>query len=206
MRIEIRFNVGIDMANDPTVQRVLDEVRSCAICKDLPLGPRPILQISATARLLIVGQAPGRITHQKGIPFDDPSETRLRTWLGVDREVFYDASKIAILPMGFCFPGTGKGGDLPPRAECAPAWRGRILSTLQAVELTLVIGRYAIDWHLPEYSRSTVTAAVKAWPELWPRQLILPHPSPRNNRWLKSNPWFEEEIIPTLQRQVQDLI
>lgn len=194
------------MTDDPAANTLLDEVRACTICKDLPLGPRPILQISTTARLLIIGQAPGRITHQKRIPFDDPSGNRLRSWLGVDRATFYDASKIAILPMGFCFPGTGKSGDLPPRSECAPAWRNRILTTLHAVELTLVIGRYAIDWHVPEYSNSTVNAAVKSWSELWPGKLILPHPSPRNNRWLNSNPWFEDDIVPAVQERVKQLI
>ncbi len=194
------------MANDPAPNALLDDVRACTICKDLPLGPRPILQASASARLLIVGQAPGRITHHKGVPFDDPSGNRLRSWLGVDRDTFYDASKVAILPMGFCFPGTGKSGDLPPRSECAAAWRDRILATLQSVELTLVIGRYAIDWHLPAYSRFTVTAAVRAWADIWPRQLVLPHPSPRNNRWLKSNPWFETDIIPALQMRTKQLI
>ncbi len=194
------------MTDDPAAKTLLDEVRACTICQDLPLGPRPILQVSPSARLLIVGQAPGRITHQKGIPFDDPSGNRLRSWLDVDRDTFYDASKIAILPMGFCFPGTGKNGDLPPRPECAPAWRNTVLSTLQAVELTLVIGRYAIDWHLPAYSNSTVTAAVKSWAGIWPRQLILPHPSPRNNRWLKSNLWFEDDIVPAVQERVKQLI
>ncbi|MGC3937948.1 uracil-DNA glycosylase family protein [Roseobacter sp. EG26] len=181
---------------------LLAEIRACSRCKDLPLGPRPIVQFSNTSKLLIVGQAPGRITHHKGIPFDDPSGDRLRAWLGVTRDVFYDAEKIAIVPMGFCFPGTGKGGDLPPRAECAPAWRNRILETLSSIELTLIIGRYAIDWHLPDYSGQTVTKAVQNWQGVWPNQLILPHPSPRNNRWLKQNPWFDEEIIPTLQARV----
>jgi uracil-DNA glycosylase len=193
------------MPDKSTAQALLDDVRACDICKDLPLGPRPILQISATAKLLIVGQAPGRITHNKGIPFDDPSGNRLRDWLGVSRETFYDAAKVAILPMGFCFPGTGKGGDLPPRAECAPAWRDRILDTLDAVELTLVIGRYAIDWHLPDYAGHTVTRAVQAWGEVWPKKMILPHPSPRNNRWLTSNPWFETDVIPALQDRVTQM-
>ncbi|WP_300030314.1 uracil-DNA glycosylase family protein [uncultured Roseobacter sp.] len=194
------------MGNDPASENLLDEVRSCSICKSLPLGPRPILQFSASSRLLIVGQAPGRITHHKGVPFDDPSGNRLRNWLGVDRTTFYDKSKIAIVPMGFCFPGTGEGGDLPPRPECAPAWRDRVLRHLQAVELTLIIGRFAIDWHLPQYSGQTVTSSVKSWADVWPRQIILPHPSPRNNRWLKSNPWFEDEVIPALQQRTRELI
>ncbi|MGJ5617864.1 uracil-DNA glycosylase family protein [Sulfitobacter sp. MF3-043] len=194
------------MAEQPTTQILLKNVRACKICKGLPLGPRPILQISSTAKLLIVGQAPGRITHQKGIPFDDPSGDRLRGWLGINRGTFYDASKIAILPMGFCFPGTGKGGDLPPRVECAPAWRDSILEILDGIELTLVIGRYAIDWHLPEYSGRTVTDAVRSWVDVWPKNLILPHPSPRNNGWLKTNPWFETDVVPTLQERAKQLL
>lgn len=185
---------------------LLADIRACKICQDLPLGPRPIVQFSPTARLAIVGQAPGRITHEKGVPFDDPSGDRLRSWLGVDRKTFYDGERIAIVPMGFCFPGTGKSGDLPPRAECAPAWRERILETLNAVELTLIIGRYAIDWHLPTMRTRTVTEAVKSWQDVWPDQLILPHPSPRNNRWLKQNPWFEDQIIPVLQTRVAGLL
>ena len=170
-----------------TTDILLENDRACTICKDLPLEPRPILQVSSSAKLLIVGQAPGRITHQRGIPFDDPSGNRLTDWLGVDKEMFYDASKIAILPMGFCFPGTGKGGDFPPRVECAPAWRDSILEQLESDELTLIIGRYAIDWHLPEYSGHTVTTTVQSWAKALPEKLILPHSSPRNNRWLKSN-------------------
>ncbi len=194
------------MADSIPTETLLEKVRACTICKDLPLGPRPILQISSHAKLLIIGQAPGRITHQKGVPFDDPSGDRLRNWLGVNRSTFYDASKIAIVPMGFCFPGTGKGGDLPPRSECAPAWRKPILASLVSIELTLIIGRYAIDWHLPEYSGHTVTAAVQSWTNVWPSQLILPHPSPRNNRWLKSNPWFEDDVIPALRKRTKQLI
>lgn len=185
---------------------LLSDIRSCRICQDLPLGPRPIVQFSPSSKLLIVGQAPGRITHSKGIPFDDPSGDRLRSWLGIDRTTFYDGEKIAIVPMGFCFPGTGKSGDLPPRTECAAAWRDRILKTLASVELTLIIGRFALDWHLPMMSRNTVTEAVKSWQSVWPDQLILPHPSPRNNRWLKQNPWFEHDIIPTLQDRVRRLV
>ncbi|WP_372571725.1 uracil-DNA glycosylase family protein [Ruegeria jejuensis] len=194
------------MADHPSSHALLEEIRACAICKDLPLGPRPILQISESAKILIVGQAPGKKAHDKGIPFDDPSGDRLRSWLGVDRKTFYDASKFAILPMGLCYPGSGKSGDLPPRPECAPAWRDRVLNMLEAVELTLLIGRYAIDWHLPEYSDDTVTAAVQSWRDVWPKKLILPHPSPRNNRWLKANPWFETDVIPALQQRTKQLL
>lgn len=185
---------------------LLAEIRACEICQGLPLGPRPIVQFSPNAKILIVGQAPGRITHEKGIPFDDPSGDRLRSWLGISRDVFYDDQKIAIVPMGFCFPGTASGGDLPPRAECAPAWRDRILDTLSSIETTLVIGRYAIDWHLPEFKKSTVTEAVKAWRKGWPQQLTLPHPSPRNNRWLKQNAWFEDDVLPALRTRVSAIV
>lgn len=192
---------------DRSDQDVLhEEIRACQICADLPLGPKPIVQFSTASKILIVGQAPGRITHAKGIPFDDPSGERLRSWLGVERNAFYDPEKFAIVPMGFCFPGSGKGGDVPPRKECAPAWRRKILDKLSNVQLTLIIGRYAIDWHLPTYGKGSVTDAVKLWETHWPAKAILPHPSPRNNRWLKQNPWFERETLPALQLRVAALI
>lgn len=184
---------------------LLKSIRGCTVCANLPLGPRPILQFSQQSKLLIVGQAPGRKTHEKGIPFDDPSGDRLRSWLGLDRETFYNADKVAVVPMGFCFPGSSKNGDLPPRLECAATWRQKVLDNLKSVELTLIIGRYALDWHMPEFEKHSVTEAVKSWTNIWPRHLILPHPSPRNNRWLKHNPWFEEEIIPSLQRHVSQM-
>ncbi|MEP3299155.1 MAG: uracil-DNA glycosylase family protein, partial [Pseudoruegeria sp.] len=193
------------MTNSTHSSLLIESIRACKICTNLPLGPRPIVQFSSTAKLLIVGQAPGRITHHKGIPFDDPSGDRLRSWLGITKETFYDSQKIAIVPMGFCFPGTGKGGDLPPRVECADAWRSKVLDELHSIELTLVIGRYAIDWHLPEFNKKSVTEAVKSWSDFWPQKLILPHPSPRNNRWLKQNPWFDDVIIPSLQDRVRTM-
>ena len=179
-------------------------IRACTLCAEhLPLGPRPVLQISPTARLLIAGQAPGRKVHASGIPFDDASGDRLREWLGLDRETFYDARRVAILPMGFCYPGTGKSGDLPPRPECAPAWRDKILSQLPAVSLTLVIGQYAMAWHLGPRARPSLTETVQSWREFAPQLWPLPHPSPRNNIWLKKNPWFAREVLPELQRQVK---
>ncbi|ANM29879.1 hypothetical protein ABI59_10275 [Acidobacteria bacterium Mor1] len=184
---------------------LLKEVRGCAICADLPHGPRPVLQAAREARVLIAGQAPGRRVHESGVPFDDPSGQRLRDWLGVTREQFYDPKQIAILPMGFCYPGTGKSGDLPPRPECAPAWREALLGQLPRIELTVVLGRWAADYHLPG-ARGTVTEAVKNWREHWPEVLPLPHPSPRNNIWLKRNPWFEAELLPPLRARVAELL
>ena len=188
------------------VDSLLTQIRSCQICDGLPLGPRPILQIGASAKILIAGQAPGRITHHKGIPFDDPSGNRLRDWLGISRDEFYDASKIALAPMGFCFPGTGKGGDLPPRKECAEAWRKPVLEQLENIELTLVIGQYALDWHIADGKKMRLTDRVASWQSFMPDMLPLPHPSPRNNRWLKRNPWFEEEVLPALKSRVSELI
>lgn len=190
----------------PTLEALLAEVRGCALCAPhLPLGPRPVLQAAPGARILVAGQAPGRRVHESGVPFDDPSGHRLREWMGVDRDTFYDPVQVAILPMGFCYPGTGASGDLPPRPECAPAWRRRLLELLPSVELTLVLGRYAQDWHLGAPGRG-VTDAVAHWREGWPSLLPLPHPSPRNNRWLKANPWFEEEVLPALRARVAGLL
>ncbi len=165
-----------------------------------------MLQASQTAKILVAGQAPGRRVHESGIPFDDPSGDRLRQWLGVDKTVFYDPEKIAVVPMGFCYPGTGKSGDLPPRKECADTWHSTLLSHMQQVELTVVIGQYAIDWHVPNAKRQTLTETVKNWRKFWPTKLVLPHPSPRNNIWLKKNPWFEKELLPPLRQKVQDLL
>ncbi len=181
---------------------LLTEVRSCTLCEaHLPCGPRPVVRVHSAARILVAGQAPGRKVHDTGIPFNDASGDRLRAWLGMSREVFYDPKQVAILPMGFCFPGTGKSGDLPPRPECAPAWRSALLAHLKNIKLTLVIGQYAQSYHLPGEAVS-VTEAVQSWESSWPDTVPLPHPSPRNNLWLKRNPWFEEKLVPKLKAQV----
>ncbi len=185
---------------------LLSEVRACTRCAaHLPLGPRPVLQLHASARLLVAGQAPGRKVHETGLPFNDASGDRLRDWLGISRETFYDARQVAIVPMGFCFPGTGKSGDLPPRPECAPAWRAPLLSHLKQLRLTLVIGRYALAYHLPDAGAS-LTEAVQGWRKHWPQVVPLPHPSPRNNLWLKRNPWFEQELLPLLRTRVAQVL
>ena len=185
---------------------LLAEVCTCTICAEhLPHGVRPVLQIHPQARVLIAGQAPGRKVHESGVPFDDASGMRLREWMGVTREVFYDAKQLAIVPMGFCFPGTGKSGDLPPRPECASAWRDQLLGHLCQLEVTLVIGQYAQAYHINE-ERSSLTETVRHWQTYWPNMIPLPHPSPRNNIWLNRNPWFEQELLPMLQRRVSEAL
>lgn len=186
--------------------QLLESVRECRLCeKSLPLGPRPVLQIDPRATILIAGQAPGRRVHESGIPFDDPSGVRLREWLGVSRETFYDPGKVAILPMGFCYPGSGKSGDLPPRPECAEAWRQLLLSSLRHIELTLVIGQFAQRWHLARVQKN-LTETVRAWRDYGPGIVPLPHPSPRNNIWLKRNPWFSEYLLPSLKIMTQEAL
>ncbi len=185
---------------------LLQEVRSCRQCEaHLPLGPRPVLAASATARLLIVGQAPGTRVHATGVPWNDPSGDRLRGWLQLDRDTFYDASRIAIVPMGFCYPGKGRSGDLPPRPECAPAWHPALLQLMPRIELVLLVGRYAQEHYLGA-SGETLAARVRRWRDFAPRYLPLPHPSPRNTLWLKRNPWFEAEVVPALRRRVEPLL
>ena len=178
----------------------------------MPHEPRPVLRVSATARICIASQAPGTRVHASGTPFTDPSGDRLRAWMGVDRETFYDVSRIAIVPMGFCFPGLdAKGGDLPPRRECAPAWRNEVFAALPSVELLLVIGSYAQKWHLGEQARPALTETMNRWREIMmastgPKMIPLPHPSWRNNAWLKRNPWFEADLLPVLRREIKRLL
>ncbi len=189
-----------------TYKALLGQVRACTLCAPhLPLGPRPVLQLHPQARILIASQAPGRKVHVSGIPFDDASGNRLREWMGISREAFYDPRQVAIVPMGLCFPGTGKSGDLPPRPECAPTWRKPLLGHLRHLELTLVIGQYAMAWHLGARHPS-LTEAVKSWRDQWPLVLPLPHPSPRNNLWLRRNPWFEAEVLPALRDRVTQVL
>lgn len=196
-------NNGINASD---ISSVLSTVRACTLCGDLALGPKPILQLNPEAKILIAGQAPGRKTHLKGIPFDDPSGERLRDWMGIDRDTFYNDSAIAILPMAFCYPGTGKSGDLPPPTQCAEQWRNQLLTLLPNIELTLVIGKYALNWHLGSHQARTLTETVRLWQDYWPELLPMPHPSPRNNHWLKTNPWFANDVLPKLKKQVASLL
>lgn len=182
-------------------QSLVSEIEKCTMCsKDLPLGPRPVLQIHPQAKILIASQAPGKRVHQSGIPFKDPSGDRLRHWLGINTSVFYDPEQVAILPMGFCYPGKGSSGDLPPRQECALTWRQKLLRQLPNIKMTIASGKYAIKYHLK--TNSSLTETVKAWKDYWPACVPLPHPSPRNNTWLSKNRWFEVELLPKLKEHV----
>lgn len=184
---------------------LLREIRACTLCAaELPMGPRPVLQLHPDARILIAAQAPGRKVHETGLPFNDPSGDRLRNWLGMSREVFYDPHRVAIVPMGFCYPGKGKSGDLPPRPECAIAWRDQVMTQLPNLALTLVIGQYAKAYHLP--GSGSVTETVQAWQRYWPEVVPMPHPSPRNTLWLRRNPWFEEDVVPMVRERVALLL
>lgn len=192
---------------------LVKEIRECRLCVEAPSGkplphePRPVLQVSKSARLGVFGQAPGNLVHQSGRPFTDPSGERLRAWMGVSDEEFYDAERIAIIPMGFCFPGyDAKGGDLPPRKECARAWREDLMAALPNLETAILVGAYAQKWHLGEGAAKSLTATVEKWRDFTPRYFPTPHPSWRNNGWLRKNPWFETELLPVLRKRVRKLI
>jgi uracil-DNA glycosylase len=186
------------------VDALLAEVRACNACKDLlPLGPRPVFQVSATARILIASQAPGTKVHASGIPFSDPSGDRLRAWMGISKDLFYDAKNIAILPMGLCYPGRSQGGDAPPRPECAPLWRDRLLAAMPALQLTLLVGSYAQNYAL---GPGALTARVRDFASYLPEQIPLPHPSWRVTLWSRKNPWFEERVLPALRDAISRVL
>ena len=197
-----------DEAADKTLDRLLRDIRACRICATaLPLGPRPVLRASTTARLLIASQAPGTKVHETGIPFNDPSGVRLREWPAVEPETFYDESRIALVPMGFCYPGRdARGGDKPPRPECAPLWQQPIRAALPQIELTLLVGQYSQAHYLKKDRKASLTETVRAWRDYLPTYLPLPHPSWRNTAWLKKNPWFERELLPELRKRVHALL
>jgi uracil-DNA glycosylase len=190
----------------PTLAGLLTAVRQCRACEQhLPLGPRPVLQVGEGARILIVGQAPGTRVHASGIPWDDPSGVRLRAWMGIDAARFYDPSQIAIIPMGYCYPGRGNGGDLPPRPECARLWLDHLLAKLPQVELTLLVGLHAQRRFLGTRRKASLTDTVRAWRDYFPEYLPLPHPSARNTPWFHRNPWFEQELLPVLRERIASL-
>jgi uracil-DNA glycosylase len=191
------------MAN--TLPTVLAEARACTVCAhDLPHGPRPIVVASSTARIVIIGQAPGRRVHESGVPWDDPSGVRLREWLGLSDAQFYDPAVVAIVPMGFCYPGSAKSGDKPPRKECAPLWHEPILAELPADRLEIIIGTYAQARYIADRPR-TLTETVANWATYLPRRIVLPHPSPRNAHWLTKNPWFESDTLPAVRQRVAEI-
>jgi uracil-DNA glycosylase len=211
--------MGLSSTSDTALDRLLSELRACRICRDaprhgspLPHEPRPVVQAGLTARLCIASQAPGTRAHASGRPFTDASGVRLRAWLGLTEDAFYDPARVAILPMGSCFPGQdAKGGDLSPRRECAETWRAPLFAALPDLKLILVIGQYAQSWHLGDEFRGGLTQTVRRWREildasLRPRVLPLPHPSWRNNGWLRANPWFKAELLPVLRAEVQAIL
>ena len=188
-----------------SLETLLKQVRACQICADdLPLGANPVVQAAKDARILIIGQAPGTRVHKTSIPWNDPSGDRLRQWLDIDKDTFYDPNKIAIVPMGFCYPGKGNSGDLAPRKECAPAWHKKILDQLPNIELTLLIGLYSQQYYLTNKPK-TLTQTVQQWQDWEPDFIPLPHPSPRNTLWLKKNPWFESDVVPYLKKRVHSM-
>ena len=190
-----------------TFDSLCREIRRCTRCAaHLPRGPNPVFRARPQAKILVVGQAPGIRVHTTGIPFNDPSGDRLRAWMGVDSDLFYDDSRIALVPMGFCYPGTGPNGDLPPRGECARAWRAPLLAHLSGIALTLAVGQYAMAWHLGPAMQKNLTETVRRWRSYGPALVPLPHPSPRNNLWLSRNPWFEREVVPDLQEAVRRVL
>ncbi len=183
------------------------EIKNCQICAaHFEHEPRPVFTFSPKSKIVIIGQAPGSVVHRTGIPWDDKSGENLRNWLGIDNSIFYDTNNFAIIPMGFCYPGKGKTGDLPPRKECAPQWHNLIFSMLKEVQLVLLIGKYAQDYYLKDQAKRNLTMTVEAYLDYLPQYFVLPHPSPRNNIWMKKNPWFKTEVLPTLKSMTQDIL
>lgn len=200
--------LGMRIRTSESLDDLAAAIRACTVCAaHLPLGPCPVLRGRPSARLLIISQAPGLRVHQTGLSFDDRSGERLRAWLAVDRETFYDEARVAIMPIGFCYPGRdAKGSDLPPRRECAPLWHARLRACFPAIELTLLVGKYAIDYYLPRRGRPSMTATVAGWRDFLPEFFVLPHPSWHTTRWLRDNPWFAGEALPELRTRVGEVI
>ncbi len=189
------------------MKKLLSDIRACQICiKHLAQGVNPVLAVHKKSKIALIGQAPGRIVHATGVPWDDKSGERLRQWLGVDSQTFYDEKIFAIIPMGFCYPGKGKSGDLPPRKECAPQWHPQLWRHLSELKLTILIGAYAQQYYLPDKKQKTLTETVRCFRDYTPNTIVLPHPSPRNNIWLKKNPWFEQDLIPYLRKKIKRII
>jgi uracil-DNA glycosylase family 4 len=189
------------------VNDLLQQIRKCNECeRHLPHGVNPIISASPESKIIIIGQAPGRAVHNTGIPWNDKSGDNLRNWLGIDKSIFYDANMIALMPMGFCYPGKGKSGDLPPRKECAPLWHSKLLDLMSAVKLVLLIGQYAQNYYLGEKAKNTLTETVRDYRNYLPKYFPLPHPSPRNNIWQAKHEWFGREVLPELKKSVQNIL
>lgn len=189
------------------LKKLLKEITNCTTCaKEMSVTPRPVVSVSPLSKIIIIGQAPGSVVHKTGIPWDDKSGENLRRWMGVSNDTFYDNQIMGIIPMGFCYPGKGKTGDLPPRKECAPLWHQLLFAGMNEPKLTLLIGKYAQDYYLKEKKKRTLTETVQNFNEYLPEYFVLPHPSPRNNIWMKKNEWFQVEVLPVLKKQVKNII
>lgn len=187
------------------MKSLLSDIRNCRVCENF-ITPNPILSVSKDSKIIIIGQAPGRIVHETGIPWNDKSGNNLRSWLGVDTATFYDNKIFGLMPMGFCYPGKAKGGDLPPRAECAPIWHLKIVNYTKSVELIILIGQYSQSYYLKNEVKETLTDTIRNFQEYLPNYFVLPHPSPRNNIWMAKNKWFEKEVLPSLKNKVTAII
>lgn len=188
------------------MKKLLEEIKKCQLCDDLPLGPRPVLSAHPKSKIVLIGQAPGSVVHKSGIPWDDKSGDNLRDWMGLTKDDFYNPQNIAILPMGFCYPGRGKSGDLPPRKVCAPQWHHLLWNHFQNVQLTLLVGKYAQDYYLRQLAHPTLTATVYNYASYLPEFFVLPHPSPRNNIWMAKNPWFKQVVLPDFKKAVANVL
>jgi len=189
------------------MKKLLEDIKHCKVCEFcLPLGANPIVTASPQSKIVIIGQAPGKLVHTTGIPWNDKSGDNLRIWLGIDKEVFYNPELVALIPMGFCYPGKAASGDLPPRPECAPLWHSKLWAGMKHVKLTLLVGQYAQQYYLGNKAQATLTETVKRYKSYLPKHFPLPHPSPRNNIWMAKNPWFAQQVLPGLRKEIKDVI
>jgi len=189
------------------LNKLAEQIKACTVCKPyLKDGVNPIISVSSKSKIILIGQAPGRIVHNTGIPWNDKSGDNLRNWLGIDKATFYNTDKIALMPMGFCYPGKGKSGDLPPRAECAPLWHDKLMKFMTHAELVILVGQYAQNYYLKDKAKSTLTETVKNFKDYLPEYFPLPHPSPRNNIWQAKNEWFAKEVLPELKKKIKNTI
>lgn len=189
------------------MKELLEKISACTLCTPhLELGPRPVLSAHQESKIVIIGQAPGTVVHKSGVPWEDKSGDNLRKWMGIDKDIFYNPNKVALIPMGFCYPGKGKSGDLPPRKECAPKWHQELFVKMKQIKLMVLVGKYAQDYYLKNYPNQNLTQRVKNFNDFLPKYFVLPHPSPRNNIWQAKNKWFQTDVIPTLQSSINEIL